>query len=84
YGIMALTNYFFQSIIGTFILFGWGLGYIGELRNIYTFTIAIIIIILQMVISSWWLKKFRYGPLEWLWRSATFLKIFPMKRNNTN
>ncbi|MEM9361525.1 MAG: DUF418 domain-containing protein [Bacteroidota bacterium] len=84
YGRMALTNYFFQSIIGTFLLFGWGMGYLGELRNIYTFAIAIAIIVLQMVISSWWLKNFRYGPLEWLWRSATFLKIFPMKRNGTH
>ncbi len=81
YGRMALSNYFFQSIIGTFILFGWGMGYLGELRNMYTFGIAIAIIIIQMWISSWWLKKFRYGPLEWLWRSATFLSIFPMKRN---
>ena len=80
YGRMALSNYFFQSIIGTAILFGWGMGYLGELRNVYTFGIGIVIIIVQMAISSWWLKKFRYGPLEWLWRSATFLRIFPMKR----
>ena len=80
YGRMALSNYFFQSVIGTAILFGWGMGYLGELRNVYTFGIGIVIIIVQMGISSWWLKKFRYGPLEWLWRSATFLRIFPMKR----
>ncbi len=84
YGRMALSNYFFQSILGTFLLFGWGLGYIGELRNVYTFGIAILIIVAQMGISNWWLKRYRYGPLEWLWRSATFFKVYPMKRNSVD
>ena len=44
YGRTALTNYVLQSIIGTFILYGWGLGYLGELRNIYTFLIALVLI----------------------------------------
>lgn len=80
YGKMALTNYFFQSIVGTFILFGWGLGYIGELPNVYTFGLAIVVIAGQMLLSSWWLKRFQYGPLEWLWRSATFLRLYPLKK----
>ena len=80
YGKMALTNYCGQSVIGTFLLFGWGLGYIGELRNLYTFGIALLVIALQMILSKWWLSKFKYGPLEWLWRSATFFKFFPIKR----
>ncbi len=81
YGRMALTNYVGQSIIGTFILYGWGLGYIGELRNLYTFGIGILIILLQMIISKWWLQKFAYGPLEWLWRSLTYFKFFPFKKS---
>ncbi|WP_222984149.1 DUF418 domain-containing protein [Flagellimonas meishanensis] len=80
YGKMALTNYFFQSVVGTFLLFGWGLGLIGELRNIYTFGLAIILVAVQMFLSKWWLERFRYGPIEWLWRSATFLKAFPLKK----
>ncbi|NNK69639.1 MAG: DUF418 domain-containing protein [Flavobacteriaceae bacterium] len=80
YGRMALTNYFLQSVIGTYILFGWGLGYVGEIRNYQMFIIAIVVIILQMLISKWWLSKFRYGPLEWLWRSATYLKWQPFKK----
>ena len=74
YGRTALTNYVFQSIIGTSILFGWGLGMIGEWRNIYLFVLAIVIIGLQIVLSKWWLQKFKYGPLEWLWRSAAYFK----------
>jgi len=80
YGRMALTNYVMQSIIGTSILFGWGLGYIGELRNIYTFSIGIVLIILQMLFSKWWLDNYKYGPLEWLWRSLTYFKLFPFKK----
>lgn len=74
YGRTALTNYVFQSLIGTAILFGWGLGMIGEWRNVYLFALAIGIIGLQIVVSKMWLQRFRYGPLEWLWRSATYFK----------
>ena len=79
YGKMALTNYVAQSVVGTFILYGWGMGYLGELRNIYTFLIGLLIVALQMGWSTWWLRRFKYGPLEWLWRSLTYFKMFPMK-----
>jgi len=84
YGRMALTNYVLQSIIGTALLYGWGLGYIGELRNIYTFLIAIVLVIVQIWTSKIWLQYFNYGPLEWIWRSLTFFKVFPMKRKNSD
>lgn len=74
YGRTALTNYVLQSVIGTFILFGWGLGMIGAWRNIYLFGLALLIIAVQIMLSKLWLKRFRYGPLEWLWRSATYFK----------
>ncbi len=80
YGRMALTNYFMQTIIGTFLLYGWGLGYIGQLRNIHLFGISILIIIVQMLFSKWWLDRFRYGPLEGLWRSATKLEWQSFKK----
>lgn len=82
YGKLALSNYFLQSVIGTFILFGWGLGLIGELRNLYTFLIALAIIVVQIIYSKWWLKHFNYGPLEWVWRSLTFFKAFPFRRTD--
>ncbi len=80
YGRTALTNYFAQSVIGTFIFFGWGIGYLGELRNIYTILIAIVVLVVQIIFSSWWLKQFKYGPLEWWWRSATYGKWQPLVR----
>ncbi|MBT8179750.1 MAG: DUF418 domain-containing protein [Eudoraea sp.] len=80
YGRTALTNYVFQSILGTFLFFGWGLGYLASIPNRYTFLIAIGLIIFQMLISRWWLKHFYYGPLEWVWRSLTHFKSYPLKR----
>jgi len=80
YGRMALTNYVMQSIIGTFIFFGWGLGYIGQFGALICFLLGIGVIIIQTLFSKYWLKSFRYGPLEWLWRCGTYLKWQPFKR----
>ena len=80
YGRMALTNYVLQSIVFTFVFFGWGIGLIGELRQVYTFLLALLFIALQMLVSKWWMQYFKYGPLEWLWRSLTFFKIFPFRK----
>jgi len=80
YGRTALTNYLLQSVAGTFIFYGWGLGLLGELRNIYTFGIAILLVMVQMALSKWWLKRFNYGPFEWIWRSLTYFKLFPLRR----
>ena len=80
YGRTALSNYVFQSIIGTWIFYGFGLGQIGSMTNRWAILIAIGIIIGQMYLSKWWLKKYRYGPLEWLWRSLNYRKRQPMLR----
>jgi uncharacterized protein len=77
YGRMALTNYVFQSLIGTFLFFNWGLGQAGQFRNIELLIIGFMIIGAQMIISWYWMKKFKYGPIEWLWRSLTYLKVQP-------
>ena len=80
YGRMALTNYILQSIIGTYLFFGWGLGLIGQLRSAYLVLIALVLIVVQAYFSKYWLQNFKYGPLEWLWRSATYLKWQAFRR----
>lgn len=80
FGRMALTNYFLQSVIGAFIFFGWGLGLLGKMRNIEAFALAFVILIVQMIISTYWLKRFNYGPIEWFWRSLTYFKWQPFVR----
>lgn len=74
YGRMALTNYILQSLIGTFLFFGWGLGLIGQLRTTYLVLIALVMIAAQTYFSKYWLQHYKFGPLEWLWRSGTYLK----------
>ena len=81
YGRMALSNYVLQSIIGTFLLYHWGLGWLGTIGNTQTLLIALGVIVFQVMMSTWWLNRFHYGPLEWLWRSATKLSWQPLFRN---
>ena len=77
-GKMALTNYVLQTIIGGLIFFGYGLGLISTLQLWQCILLAFPILGLQIVFSQWWLARFRFGPLEWFWRSLTYFKAQPM------
>lgn len=74
-GRMALSNYIGQSILATFIFYGWGLGLYGHLNRVAQLGVVLLIWTLQLLISPWWLARFRYGPLEWLWRCLTYWRI---------
>ncbi len=76
-GRMALTNYLIQSIIGVGIF--KGLGLFGELNLGLGIVISLIVFPIQILLSYLWLKNYKYGPLEWVWRSATYGKIQPLK-----
>jgi len=78
-GRMALSNYLLQSVIGTAVFYGWGLGLLGRLSPLQQVGYIVVLYGLQMVFSSWWLQRFRFGPLEWLWRSATYWKLQPLR-----
>lgn len=80
YGRMALSNYILQSLIGTGLFFGFGLGLLGELHDWQTLLLALLIILLQVKISQVWLRHFRYGPLEWLWRCGTYRQWLPIQK----
>lgn len=83
-GKMAFSNYIMQSLIGNFIFLGAGLGYMGQVGPVYYTLLGIIVFAAQVIISTVWLKFFNYGPLEWLWRSATYKKWQPMiKKHST-
>ncbi|MEP7236364.1 MAG: DUF418 domain-containing protein [Ferruginibacter sp.] len=79
-GKMAFSNYILQSLTGNFVFLGAGLGYMGQVGPVYFTLFGIIFFILQVIISATWLKYFNYGPLEWLWRSATYKKWQPMRK----
>lgn len=78
-GRMALTNYLMQSLIGAFIFYGWGLGYFGSLSRSEFVPIVLGVWAFQLVMSPLWLSKFRFGPMEWLWRSLTYGRLEPLR-----
>ena len=70
-GRMALTNYLTQSVIASAVFYGYGLGLWGMPRAQQALFVFVVFG-LQVLFSHWWLARFRYGPLEWLWRWATY------------
>ncbi len=78
-GRMAFTNYIACSLIGTSLFYGHGLGLFGQLTLAEMMLIVGATFILLLIFSSLWLALFRFGPLEWLWRSLTYGKIQPTR-----
>ncbi len=79
-GRMALTNYLLQTIFGVLIFYGAGLGWGQKIGPVYFIPIAIGIFLLQVMFSNIWFRYFQYGPLEWIWRQATYGKRFPLTK----
>ena len=73
-GKMALSNYLSQSIILTFIFYGYGLGYYQQLPRALHIPFALGLVILQILLSTWWLNRFSMGPIEYIWRWLTYGK----------
>lgn len=74
-GRMALTNYFMHSIISVVLFHSYGFGLYGKFEMWQGILLTFVIFALQILFSRWWLKRFQFGPLEWLWRSLTYLKV---------
>ncbi len=79
-GRMAFTNYIMQSVLCTLIFYGHGLGYFGNVERTGQIAIVFAIFALQLILSPIWLRAFRFGPLEWLWRSLTYWRLQPMRQ----
>jgi uncharacterized protein len=78
-GRTALSNYLSQTLICLLVFYGFGLGLIGKIGVALGFPIAIAIYAIQIPVSRWWLGRFRFGPMEWLWRTLTYTKLQPMR-----
>ncbi|KHL58247.1 DUF418 domain-containing protein [Xanthomonas cannabis] len=81
-GRMALSNYLLQSVLCTWVFYGYGLGYFEQLPRVWQLPFAVALFAAQVVLSHLWLRWFRFGPLEWVWRSVTYLRVPPMWRSN--
>jgi uncharacterized protein len=79
-GRMALTNYLMQTVIGITIFYGIGFGFGMRLGPTWFPLLALGILVAQTAISRWWLARYRFGPMEWVWRSLTYRRWQPMRR----
>lgn len=79
-GKLALTCYLMQTILGLLLFYHVGLGLVAKTAPWLNWTIAVAFFSLQVILGRWWLSRFNYGPVEWLWRSATFFRLYPMKK----
>ena len=73
-GRMALSNYLFQTTIMIIIFYNFGFNLIGKIGLLPTAGIAILILVSQIIISHIWLRHYKFGPLEWIWRSLAYKK----------
>ena len=78
-GRLGLTVYLTQTLIFTILFYGYGFGQAFKLGPAAVTAWAVVIFAVQVVACQWWLRRFRFGPVEWLWRSLTYLKWQPLR-----
>jgi uncharacterized protein len=79
-GRMALTNYLTQTVVATTIFYYYGLGLFAQTTRVERVGIVLTVYCIQLVVSSIWLRYFQFGPMEWLWRSLTYMRLQPLVR----
>lgn len=78
-GRTALSNYLLQNMVMNVIFMGWGLGFYGQFGPAKTMLLSVPVYLALMLLSVWWIRRFRFGPAEWLWRTLTYGKLQPMR-----
>ncbi|WP_229725626.1 DUF418 domain-containing protein [Calditerricola satsumensis] len=78
-GRMALTNYLLQSLVCTTLFYSYGLGLYGRVGPAGGLLLTLAIFGGQLAFSAWWLRRFRFGPVEWLWRTLTYGRRQPLR-----
>ncbi|MFZ4543754.1 MAG: DUF418 domain-containing protein [Saprospiraceae bacterium] len=81
-GQMAFTNYIMTSVICNFYFLGYGFAMFGKLQRFELYYVVFSVWTFQLIASPIWLNYFRFGPLEWGWRSLTYWKLQPFKKTN--
>lgn len=79
-GQMGLTTYLTQTVFGLFMFYGFGLGLMGRIGVTASIGLGIVFFFLQILFANRWMSRYHYGPVEWLWRSLTYLKMQPMRK----
>jgi uncharacterized protein len=79
-GRTALTNYLLQSVLCTLFFYHYTTGLYGRVGPALGLVPTVILYAAQVVFSNWWLKRYRFGPMEWLWRGMTYGNFPPMRK----
>ncbi|MGL4853397.1 MAG: DUF418 domain-containing protein [Phocaeicola sp.] len=79
-GRMSVTNYMMQSVLGVILFYGFGFNLGVTASFLVCALVGVGVCLFQVVVSNYWMKRYYYGPIEWLWRCATFFKSYPLKR----
>jgi uncharacterized protein len=83
-GRMGLTIYLMQTLLGSLLFFGYGMGFLYEIGSLAAFGFGILFFIFQIVFAHYWSRYFTYGPIEWIWRNLTYFKVQPLIRRKTS
>jgi len=81
-GRMAFSNYLGTSLLMTALFYGWGFGLFAQIERIRLYAIVAAVWALMLLWSPWWLARFRYGPLEWAWRSLARGEIQALRKDS--
>jgi uncharacterized protein len=81
-GKMALTNYLMHSVICMIVFTGVGFSLFGKLERFELLYVVFSIWIFQLILSPIWLRYFHYGPMEWLWRNLSYLKVHAIRKGH--
>jgi len=81
-GRLALSNYLTQTIVATTLMYWYGLGWFNELSRPRMMLLVVGVYVVQIMVSLLWIRVFRFGPFEWLWRSLTYMRPQPLLRAN--
>jgi uncharacterized protein len=79
-GKMTLTNYLMVSASLIILLYGFGFNKLGELSIHIIWLFAFVWLFVEIMFSTYWLKQFRYGPTEWIWRQLTYWKRLQLRK----
>ena len=79
-GRMALTNYLSQTVVALMLFYGIGFGLMGRVGPSWWPLLVVTVITAQVAVSRWWLARFAFGPMEWIWRQATYGRRLPLRR----
>jgi len=85
YGRMSLSSYLGQTFLSILIFYPvirFGMGYFGQLSLVEIYGIGLLILLLQLLFSHIWFRFYKFGPIEWLWRCASYRQWLPLRFKN--